>query len=115
MSTERVLFVVYDFPPEGARSTKRSLKFIRYLPEKCWSPAVLTVKNSPNRSFHDGSLLGELSPGVPVFRARTLENLFHGKACPHAVHEPAGGTKKAQSFGAARRAVVRLYHGFGKL
>src|SRR5438270_5009522 len=114
MNTKRVLFVVYSFPPEGARGTKRSLKFIRYLPENRWSTVVLTVRSSPNYSFHDASLVAELPNNLVVSRARTLESLFHGKRHGDAeVCDPMVQAKKAPPPSPLRRAALFLYRGLG--
>src|SRR5947208_12877558 len=105
MDTDRVLFVVYDFPPEGSRGTKRSLKFIRHLPPHGWSAVVLTVRSSPNLSFHDDSLFAELPPGLPIYRARTLESLFHGSSKGDGVRgECAGEGKPGRLSSGVRRA-----------
>ncbi len=115
MDTDRVLFVVYDFPPEGSRGTKRSLKFIRHLPPHGWSAVVLTVRSSPNLSFHDDSLFAELPPGLPIYRARTLESLFHGSSKGDGVRgDGAGEAKPGPLSSALRRAVVRLYRRLGR-
>jgi glycosyltransferase involved in cell wall biosynthesis len=71
-----VLFVVYEFPPEGARGTKRAMKFISYLPTHGWKPVILTVKNG-NYDFHDGSLLSEIPTELKIYRAITMESLFY--------------------------------------
>ena len=47
MNQQSVLFVVYDFPPEGARGTKRTLKFLQHLPQSGWAPVVLTASHQP--------------------------------------------------------------------
>ena len=72
LKNRRVLFVAYEFPPEGARGTKRAIKFINFLPEYGWSPLVLTARH-PRYTFNDLSLLDEVEPNLPVFRARTFE------------------------------------------
>lgn len=40
---KRVLIVAYYFPPSGGPGVQRVLKFVKYLPEFGWEPAVLTV------------------------------------------------------------------------
>jgi glycosyltransferase involved in cell wall biosynthesis len=74
---KRVLFIAYPFPPEGGASVKRTLKFIRYLPELGWEPIVLTVKNGNHRD-HDPSLLNMIDKNVRVYRAFTPETLLKG-------------------------------------
>jgi glycosyltransferase involved in cell wall biosynthesis len=73
----RVLMVAYPFPPEGGASVKRTLKFIKYLPEMGWEPTVLTVKNGNHRD-HDPSLLKMIDKKVRVYRAFTPEKLLKG-------------------------------------
>jgi len=118
MDTDRVLFVVYDFPPAGSRGTKRSLKFIRHLPHHGWSAVVLTVRSSPNFAFLDDSLLAELPSGLPIYRARTLEGLFHGSPKRNGVSgvsdDCVGEAKTRPLSSALRRTAVSLYHGLGK-
>lgn len=109
-----VLFVVYDFPPEGSRGTKRTMKFIRYLPKNQWQPVVLTVR-SPNYTFHDRTLSMELPPDLPVYRAWTLESLFCRN--DHSSTEPLNG--QALTSSPARRSwghrtLLALYRGVGK-
>src|SRR5437763_9312528 len=95
MNTDHVLFVLYDFPPDGARGTKRSLKFIRYLPQYRWSAIVLTVQ-SPHFDFYDGSLFAELPENLPVYRARTLESLIHqSQYAQNEARDPVVEAKKA--------------------
>jgi glycosyltransferase involved in cell wall biosynthesis len=73
----RVLIVAYPFPPEGGASVKRTLKFIKYLPELGWDPIVLTVKNGNHRD-HDLSLLKMINRNVRIYRAFTPETLLKG-------------------------------------
>ena len=115
MAANRALFVSYLFPPGGARGTKRTLKFLRYLPENGWSAAVLTVRDSPNYSFHDNSLLAEVPPGLPVYRARTLESLFHvRRRSKKEVYDPVAEAVKAAPPSTIRRGVAFVYHGVGR-
>lgn len=67
-----VLIVAYYFPPSGGPGVQRILKMVRYLPEFCWQPVVLTVQEGtfPAR---DESLLSEIPPGVHVQRTRITE------------------------------------------
>jgi len=113
-SANNVLFVVYDFPPEGARGTKRSIKFIRYLPQNHWNPVVLTVRN-PNYIFHDRSLFAELPQDLVVYRAWTPESLFHRKGPGHTeACDPGAEVKQATPPTWLRRAALSVYKGVGK-
>ena len=113
METDRALFVLYEFPPESPRATKRSVKFIRYLPDYHWSAVVLTVR-SRNFMFNDKSLLAELPADLSVYRAWTLENIVRKDPGAQATAgKMAGAAKKAPSASALRRAVLWLYQGIG--
>lgn len=115
MSKETVLFIAYEFPPEGCRGTKRGLKFLKYLPGMGWRPIVLTVK-SPNYDFHDGTLIAELPEGIPVYRAFTAESLFHKKRySPGAVRDAMADKRNTAGQGRMRRLLLRVYHAFGNL
>jgi hypothetical protein len=65
----RVLFLAYHFPPRGGAGVQRSVKFVRYLPEFSFSPAVVTGPlPHEERSPPDPSLAAEVPDSVPVFR-----------------------------------------------
>jgi glycosyltransferase involved in cell wall biosynthesis len=65
---KRVLVVAYFFPPLGGAGVQRTLKFIRYLPEHGWAPAVVTT-SSTAYPVADASLLDEIPAGTRVVRA----------------------------------------------
>lgn len=69
---KRVLIVAYYFPPSGGPGVQRVLKFVKYLPEFGWEPAVLTVRDG-DFPARDPSLMGEIPAGVPVHRTPILE------------------------------------------
>lgn len=113
MNHRSVLFIVYDFPPEGSRGTKRTLKFIRYLPRNQWSPVVLTVKGA-NSCFHDDSLLSELPSDLSIYRARTLETYFRNGKRDQTGDRLVAESKKAPRASVFRRAVLWLYRCVGR-
>jgi len=114
MTIPSVLFVVYDFPPEGARGTKRSTKFVRHLPKNGWAPVVLTARDQPY-DFYDGSMVEEVPDNVPIYRARTLESLaYRNQYKPGEVRDPATDARNAPPPSILRRAFLRLYRGIGK-
>lgn len=114
MNQQSVLFVVYDFPPEGARGTKRTLKFLQHLPQSGWAPVVLTASHQPF-DFYDGSMLAEVPAEVPVYRARTLESLVHrNQYKPGEVRDPVADARKAPPPSWLRRAVLSIYRWVGK-
>jgi glycosyltransferase involved in cell wall biosynthesis len=70
--TRRVVVVSYYFPPSGGPGVQRVLKFVKYLPEFGWEPAVLTVSGA-DYPARDESLLAEIPAGVEVVRTRIPE------------------------------------------
>jgi glycosyltransferase involved in cell wall biosynthesis len=114
MTESQALFVVYEFPPEGSRGTKRVLKFIRFLPRNHWSAVVLTVLG-PNYMNQDSTLIDELPPGLPVYRARTLEKLFHSnRRTPRPPGSSAAEVKAPAVSSLPRRMALSAYHGLGR-
>jgi glycosyltransferase involved in cell wall biosynthesis len=67
----KVLIVAYYFPPFGGAGVQRTLKFVRYLPESGWLPAVLTVQGQVAHP-RDPSLEAEIPQNVSVNRTRAL-------------------------------------------
>ena len=63
-----VLFVAYSFPPKGGAGVQRTVKFVKYLPEYGWQPAVLTTSTPP--AVIDPSLDPDIPAGTPVTRVR---------------------------------------------
>lgn len=85
---KRVLIVTYYFPPSGGPGVQRVLKFVKYLPEFGYEPAVLTVQDG-DFPARDESLLSEIPPGVPVHRTPILE--------PYAVYRALTGKRKGEA------------------
>ena len=69
---KRVLVVSYYFPPSGGPGVQRILKFVKYLPEFGFDPAVLTVAEG-DYPARDESLVDEIPNGVAVLRTRIPE------------------------------------------
>lgn len=67
-----VLIVCYEFPPGGGAGIKRTLKFLKFLPDYGWRGCVLAARNG-NYHIVDRSLENEVPSGVNVYRGRTLE------------------------------------------
>ncbi len=63
-----VLLVTRVFPPTAAVGVYRVVKFCKFLPEYGWRPVVLTTTNQRELT-QDQSLLHELNPELPVYRA----------------------------------------------
>ena len=74
---KKVLVIAYSFPPSGAVSVYRTLKFIKYLPELGWEPIVLTASNGKYPTF-DPSLLKLVPAGTKVVRCRSFERFNEG-------------------------------------
>src|SRR5262245_12241650 len=85
---KRVLVVSYYFPPSGGPGVQRILKFVKYLPEFGFDPAVLTVQDG-DYPARDESLLGEIPAGVPVLRTRIPE--------PYGMYRKLTGKKKGSA------------------
>jgi len=69
----KILFIAYHFPPIGGGGVQRSLKFVRYLPEEGYLPAVITVSGPQDSRWtpEDSMLLNEISSDVPIYRIPT--------------------------------------------
>jgi glycosyltransferase involved in cell wall biosynthesis len=85
---KRVLVVAYYFPPSGGPGVQRVLKFVKYLPEFGWDPAVLTVQDG-DYPARDPSLLEEIPAGMPVHRTPILE--------PYTVYRALTGKRKGEA------------------
>jgi len=85
---KRVLVVSYYFPPSGGPGVQRILKFVKYLPEFGFDPAVLTVQEG-DYPARDESLLKEIPANVPVLRTRIPE--------PYGLYRKLTGKKKGSA------------------
>lgn len=85
---KRVLFVAYYFPPSGGPGVQRTLKFVRYLPEFGWEPAVLTVRDA-DWPARDETLLAQIPVGTPVVRTPIPE--------PYTVYRALTGRAKGEA------------------
>jgi len=68
----KALFITYRFPPQGGGGVQRTLKHVKYLRGFGWEPVVQTALN-PYWPVWDETLLGEIPPGVRVYRTRAFE------------------------------------------
>jgi hypothetical protein len=68
---KRVLIIHYFFPPLGGAGVARVVKFVKYLPDQGWEPAIVTTR-STWYGVRDESLVAQIPPHVPVIRAREL-------------------------------------------
>ena len=77
MRTPKILMIAFHFPPfVGGSGINRTLKFVRYLPERGWDPIVLSAH--PRAYPVIGSeQLEEIPPHVPVRRAFAFDSSRH--------------------------------------
>jgi len=64
----RVLMVVYNWPPRGGVGMMRALKFAKYLPQFGWEPIIITPESADSQIECDESY-GDL-PGVRIIKTR---------------------------------------------
>lgn len=83
----RVLYIAHYFPPLGGAGVQRTVKFVKYLPEAGFQPAVVTSSGSESGwwSPSDRSMLDEIPDSVKVYRT------------------PAPGVARSPAAGAAAR------------
>jgi glycosyltransferase involved in cell wall biosynthesis len=72
---DKVLVVTYHFPPSGGSKTRRTLKFLKFLPQFHWTPIVLTTKTGMRFGF-DPSLVELVPKQARVHRAFDLSALL---------------------------------------
>jgi glycosyltransferase involved in cell wall biosynthesis len=97
-ATQKVLMVLYYFPPLGGGGTQRPLKFARYLPDYGWQPHVLTVSNS-HYVVHDESLQDQISPELRITRTPALlPGRFLRKATNHRAGDESSVADSARGF-----------------
>ncbi len=68
---KKILYIAYNFPPQGGGGVLRSLKFVKYLPYFGWDPIVLTCKK-PSYGIYDESLLEQIPENIKIERVYTL-------------------------------------------
>jgi len=66
----KVLVIVYYWPPSGGAGVQRWLKFVKYLPQFGWLPTVITTKDGDYPAV-DESLLQEVPDSIKVIRTKT--------------------------------------------
>jgi glycosyltransferase involved in cell wall biosynthesis len=103
----RALVVTYVFPPVGGAGVQRTAKLCKYLPEHGVTPTVLTAAN-PSVPLHDPSLLKDVSPGLRIIKARTLEPGYEVKK---AAWKAEADAKAGVEPGAAAALVKRAMRG----
>jgi len=71
MSKDKLLMIVNEFPPTGASSVQRPLKFAKYAVKAGWEVHIIAPKK-PVRKVLDYSLLQEIPPESKVYRVAGL-------------------------------------------
>src|SRR4030067_1134142 len=74
-SKKCVLFVAYEFPPEGESGVQRSAKFAKYLPDFGYRPLVLTGAVKNLERVVDKTLLKDVRD-TKIFRCHGYEHWF---------------------------------------
>jgi len=108
----RILVVAYDFPPDGAIGTMRTLRVVRVLHARGWDVTVLTSDPAHFRPStpNEPKLLEQVPAGITVLRAGPIR-LRRGKpraagaassaqpasAAPATAPVPAGAVQKIKS------------------
>ena len=84
---KKLLMIAYDFPPAIA-GVRRTLKFIKYLPEHGWEPVVLTVRRVRSVGYDEGPLVELEERGLRVYRSGSLD--------PYRVHYVLGNALRGK-------------------
>lgn len=100
---KKVLIVAYGFPPVGGAGVQRPVKFVKYLRNFGWEPAVLTVEN-PSVPLIDETLAKDIPEGVKIHLARTMEPSYKLKQAAAKTTSNAGFSIK----GLVKKAVAML-------
>lgn len=75
MADKNVLFIAYEFPPQGESGVQRSAKFVKYLPEFGYRPLVLTAAEEEITYVTDSTLLEDIRD-TTVFRCQGYEHFL---------------------------------------
>ena len=67
-----VIMVAHAFPPEGNAGVYRTLRFVRHLPTKGWSPSVVSA-NMSSYERHDPELLQLVPSSTEVIRVTSCD------------------------------------------
>src|SRR5688572_20372435 len=66
---KRVLMIAYFFPPESSSGSYRTLRFVRQLARRGWSPSVISADPYTYKRY-DSKLLEGIPPETKVIRVR---------------------------------------------
>ncbi|MEZ4735133.1 MAG: glycosyltransferase [Caldilineaceae bacterium] len=102
---KKVLMIAHAFPPIGGIGALRAVKFAKYLPDFGWQPVILTVAQSDS-FMKDASLLDELPPGTPIYRAHSWEPINAARV--KQTTERLGGSTSTGQSGVKQQLLARL-------
>lgn len=97
--------IAHAFPPIGGIGALRTVKFAKYLPDFGWQPVILTVAQSDS-FMQDASLLDELPPSTPIYRARSWEPINAARV--KQTTERLGVNKSTGNGGLKQKLIARL-------
>lgn len=105
---KRVLVIAYAFPPCGGAGVQRTAKFVRYLPDFCWLPTVVTVVPSCY-GVKDSSQDTPLPDEVEIIRTMHLDPVARFTRPPITANQNGSdGTRpRARPFIKALRSVAK--------
>lgn len=72
LKPKKILIITYYWPPAGGPGVQRWLKFVKYLPEFGWEPAIYTPEN-PSYPLLDESLLKEVPNDLEILKTKIWE------------------------------------------
>ena len=74
---QKILLIIYYWPPSGGSGVQRWVKFIKYLQQFGWDPTVITTKDG-DYPILDHSLLKEIPSNIKIIRTKTpvFKNIF---------------------------------------
>lgn len=72
IDNKKILIITYYWPPAGGPGVQRWLKFVKYLPEFGWNPAVFIPEN-PSYPIIDETLAKEVSTDLEIIKTKIWE------------------------------------------
>ncbi|MGZ5192739.1 MAG: glycosyl transferase family 1, partial [Kaistella sp.] len=72
MKSKKILIITYYWAPAGGPGVQRWLKFVKYLPDFGWKPAVFIPEN-PSYPIVDETLQNEVSKHLEIIKTKIWE------------------------------------------